>query len=363
MDIRRATRSYEDWLGGQLHLVKPHLRRKHEQMASSPFAFLRATFYRWLRFWTDIAPEFSGAPVVLSIGDLHVENFGTWRDQEGRLIWGVNDFDEAFPLPYAQDLIRLAASAHLAIQHESLSLTRQDACDAILQGYAAGLTDGGKPFVLAEDHMWLHKVALGSLQDPLQFWEKLERSCIAGLPAPPAAARALRRALPPGTPKKLRVLHRTAGLGSLGRERLVVWTNYKGSKICREAKAIAPPACAWAFKTKPSHRKFNQELLDAAVRACDPFLKVTKSWVVKRLAPDCGKIDVSDLHGERDERQLVYSMGFEAANVHLGSKGTRRAILRDLGKRPPKWLHDAAKRALTFVTNDWEEWRQGAPLS
>ena len=37
---------------------------------------------------------FAGA-LELSVGDLHVENFGTWRDSEGRLIWGINDFDEA----------------------------------------------------------------------------------------------------------------------------------------------------------------------------------------------------------------------------------------------------------------------------
>src|SRR5260370_32652719 len=47
---------------------------------------------------------------VLAVGDLHVENFGTWRDAEGRLTWGVNDFDEAYPLPYTIDLARLATS-------------------------------------------------------------------------------------------------------------------------------------------------------------------------------------------------------------------------------------------------------------
>ena len=50
----------------------------------------------------------------LAIGDLHVENFGTWRDKEGRLIWGVDDFDEAYSLPYTHDLVRLAASAEIA---------------------------------------------------------------------------------------------------------------------------------------------------------------------------------------------------------------------------------------------------------
>ena len=54
------------------------------------------------------------APRALAVGDLHVENFGTWRDVEGRLIWGINDFDEAWRLPYTNDLVRLATSALLA---------------------------------------------------------------------------------------------------------------------------------------------------------------------------------------------------------------------------------------------------------
>lgn len=69
------------------------------------------------------------------MGDLHVENFGTWRDSEGRLIWGVNDFDEANPLPYTNDLVRLAASAEIADATQDLSIKPKDACDAILTGY------------------------------------------------------------------------------------------------------------------------------------------------------------------------------------------------------------------------------------
>ena len=40
--------------------------------------------------------------------------FGTWRDKEGRLVWGVNDCDEAARMPYAVDLMRLVTSAILA---------------------------------------------------------------------------------------------------------------------------------------------------------------------------------------------------------------------------------------------------------
>ena len=61
-------------------------------------------------------PNLDHAPQVLGVGDLHVENFGTWRDAESRLVWGINDFDEACCLPYTHDLVRLAASARFAIE-------------------------------------------------------------------------------------------------------------------------------------------------------------------------------------------------------------------------------------------------------
>src|SRR5205807_1909375 len=82
--------------------------------------------------------------------DLHVENFGTWRDEEGRLIWGVNDLDEAWPCAYTLDLARLTTSAYLAISEEHLSLTRREAAEAVEEGYRDALAAGGKAFVLAE---------------------------------------------------------------------------------------------------------------------------------------------------------------------------------------------------------------------
>jgi uncharacterized protein (DUF2252 family) len=49
-------------------------------------------------------PESKQAPIVLSVGDLHIDSYGTWRDVEGRMCWGVDDFDEAWPLPYANEI-------------------------------------------------------------------------------------------------------------------------------------------------------------------------------------------------------------------------------------------------------------------
>jgi uncharacterized protein (DUF2252 family) len=123
MDVRTATTAYEAWLGKQIPLLPADLKLKHQRMIEGVFPFLRATFYRWAQLWPDNCPELANAPVTLAVGDLHIENFGTWRDSEGRLIWGVNDFDEACELPYAVDLLRLAVSALLATSEGTTSCT------------------------------------------------------------------------------------------------------------------------------------------------------------------------------------------------------------------------------------------------
>lgn len=165
-------------------------------MADNPTNFLRGTIYRWAQAWPDVCPDLRLAPRVLAVGDLHVESFGTWRDVAGRLVWGVDDFDEAFELPYMQDLLRLATSARLAISSESLSIGWKDACDAILEGYREGLKSGGAPFVLEDRNHWLRNIALTRLDDPRPFWTKLLANRTAKKPVPRGALEAIKPLLP-----------------------------------------------------------------------------------------------------------------------------------------------------------------------
>ena len=71
-DIVAATAAYEKWLGSQVVIVGSDLAYKHEQMASDPFPFLRATYYRWAEVFPEACPELAGAPRVLAVADLHV---------------------------------------------------------------------------------------------------------------------------------------------------------------------------------------------------------------------------------------------------------------------------------------------------
>src|ERR1700682_371692 len=158
MNILEATKSYDHWMRSCTTVVESHLRSKHELMREDLFLFFRGTFYRWAQLWPEICSPLCPAPKVLACGDLHVGSFGTWRDAEGRLGWGVDDFDESYPLPYTNDLGRLAASAQLLIGSRHLTIKLRRACVSILDGYRRTLRDGGCRIVLAE-----HETNLGRL--------------------------------------------------------------------------------------------------------------------------------------------------------------------------------------------------------
>jgi len=356
MNIQKSTQAYEAWLAERTTLVPADLSFKHTQMAAGAFPFLRSTFYRWAQIFPKVCPELFKAPILLAVGDLHIENFGTWRDAEGRLVWGVNDFDEAHEMPYTIDLVRLAASAHLA---DGLRCHAEAASVALLDGYIAGLKAGGKPFVLAEDHAWLRSVAVQHLGDPVQFWKKMD-----ALPAvengPPASAREGLEHLLPRPRPPYRVARRRAGLGSLGHMRFVGLAELAGGQVAREAKALVPSAWLWAENHQGPLEILYQAILTQAVRCRDPFVELRGQWILRRLAPDCTRVPLEGLVTEQDELRLLRAMGWETANIHLGSPNAVKAVLKDLKSRPAGWLQTAAEAMVEATERDWKEWKKSA---
>jgi uncharacterized protein (DUF2252 family) len=166
VNIREATKSYESWMRRCTTVVESDLRLKHEQMKEDVFLFFRGTFYRWAQLWPDICADLTQAPKVLACGDLHVGSFGTWRDAEGRLCWGVDDFDESYPLPYTNDLVRLATSVTIVNDSKDLTISLKASCDAILEGYQNTLKQGGCPMVLAEHQQNLERLGIEAFDPP-----------------------------------------------------------------------------------------------------------------------------------------------------------------------------------------------------
>jgi hypothetical protein len=293
---------------------------------------------------------------VLAVGDLHVENFGTWRDLEGRLIWGVNDFDETHPMSFANDLVRLAVSAHLASEADDIQLKGKDICKAILEGYREALREYGRPFVLGEHHDWLRKIAENELRDPIHFWAKMDALEKVRGSVPVSAIDAIEH-LMPASNLSYRLCGRVAGLGSLGHQRYVAVADWHGGRIAREAKALVSSACYWAKGDEGPPEILYQSVITRAVRCPDPFVQLRGRWIVRRLSPHCSRIELSTLNARGEELRLLEAMGRETANIHLGTKAARKPILGFLGEQKGKWLHQAAEKMLQVVREDWKTWR------
>ena len=357
MNVVKATRHFEQWLALRTNLVQKDLRAKHRNMKAAAFPFLRATYYRWAQLWPEVCGDLAKAPQVLAVGDLHVENFGTWRDIEGRLIWGVNDFDEAHPMSYANDLVRLAVSAHLASEAGGLPLNHRDICDSILEGYRESLREHGQAFVLSENHVWLRLIAESELRDPVRFWAKIDALPTEKESIPASAVEAIEHLLP-ARDIPYRIAHRIAGLGSLGHARYVAIADWNGGRIAREAKALVSSACYWAADHEGPAEILYQTIISSAVRCLDPFVQLRGRWIVRRLSPHCSRIELATLKAQGEELRLLRAMGWETANIHLGTQAAQKSILRHLQKQKGKWLHQATEEMLKAAREDWKTWRK-----
>jgi len=71
------------------------------------------------------------------------------------------------------------------------------------------------------------------------------------------------------------------------------------------------------------------------------------------------KIRIADLPSKRNEEKLLGAMGWETANVHLGS-GRRAALRRDMERRTGDWLCDTCERMAAATMADWTRWLQTA---
>ena len=339
---------YESWLRTACHVDEEDVLRKHERMNKSAFVFLRATFFRWAHSITTATPELMSAPALLCLGDAHLENFGTWRDAEGRLVWGLNDFDDVAVIPYTSDLVRLAVSVRLAAV---MTVSNHDASEAILDGYGSGLREP-TPTLLDEKEVWMRDYVACSDEDRISFWAEVDS--FPDIDPPPDAKAALLRHLPEGAEIE-RFAKRTKGGGSLGRPRFIVVAAWRGGRVVREAKALVASGWDWAHHQLGNRHRF-MEAASARARAPDPFLDVDGNFILRRVAADTRKVERTADFDRKLDRSLLRAMGFELGSFHASSVATADAIQHDLERRSGGWLSASAKAVASVVQGDFEEW-------
>jgi len=347
--IRASVRAYENWLRDEIgaDFVEADLEEKHRKMRGSAFAFLRATYWRWAETILEICPELADAPEVLAIGDTHLENFGTWRDSEGRLIWGANDFDDAAFMPYVLDLVRLATSALLA--RASGDPPAAEICRAVAAGYAAGLATPA-PVVLERDHKWLRKAVLLPESERKAFWSKFDIKT--GESIKPVYEERLRAAMP-DPQGAYHFFPRRAGTGSLGRARFMACGEWRGGPVLREAKRLT--ISAWSLRFDPGAKAILAETIATGrCRAADPHYGVKDAILVRRLSPNSRKLEVKTAIDAFLSPRMLALMGQEIANCHANDPDRLSLLQQDLRKRRKDWLCNAARAAAAAMIGEQE---------
>jgi hypothetical protein len=225
--------------------------------------------------------------------------------------------------------------------------------------------------VLDEHHKWLRELVVCPDGKRDKFWRETDALDSA---KPPRFVRdALIRALPKGA-DVVRFATRTAGGGSLGRPRYVAIADWRGGRMVREAKALVPSAWDWTHCSPNASPRF-VDLAMAPMRAPDPNLTVTDGFLVRRLAPDSRKAELSKHPGDQLQdtvleklevkniplqNKLLTAMGREIGPLHAATADVQ-AVKTDLNGRNADWLHVASKKAADAVKEDFKAWTEAVP--
>lgn len=325
-----AQRAYDTAMVG----ARPELlKRKRERMLASPLGFLRGAapfFAALLKLEPGVLQGLPGATAL--VGDLHLENFGTWRDASGALRFHVNDFDESFDGPVAYDLLRLVTSVLLS--REQLEVSGSQALElarAVLEGHVKGirgaplkapelvqrlLREAGK---VGEAKLAERRLASSTrfLREPRQ--PPAPRQLVAQVPRLLQAwVESLPEAERPGAAALTLhdVVRRISGTGSLGAERLLalVAGDETGPWLLELKAARAPCASPEAHAGAAAHVVAAERKALKAPPGLFGFAEgAGASFVVHRMRGGEGKLEVAWLREAKAEPRAL-----EALFEHLG---------------------------------------------
>jgi hypothetical protein len=209
----------------------------------------------------------------------------------------------------------------------------------------------------SESHAWLRAIAESKLRDPVIFWKKMDANPTAKGEIPESAIEAIEHMLPQHG-MRYRLARRRAGLGSLGRTRLVGVAEWNGGRVAREAKALLPTALQCVDPKRVPSEILYGAILRRSVRCPDPYVQMRGHWIVRRLSPHCSRIELDALPITAEECRLLEAMGRETANIHVGYRREAR-----FHPERPAWtkreLAGGRRAAMAdAMEKDWRVWKE-----
>jgi uncharacterized protein (DUF2252 family) len=123
-------------------LLPDMVQLKYQAMAENEYRFYRGTchlFYEDLNAAAPLPPS----PVTWISGDLHLENFGSYKADNRLVYFDLNDFDEGILAPASWELVRMITSIFIAFDNlEIEELKAVNMAQQFLRNYAATLVKG-----------------------------------------------------------------------------------------------------------------------------------------------------------------------------------------------------------------------------
>lgn len=336
------------------------LQRKYDKMQANAFVFLRGTCHL---FYQQLARKglFKSAPPVWSCGDLHFENFGSYKGDNRLVYFDMNDFDEGILAPASWDLVRMLTSLQVGAHSLELrAVEAQQLCEGFLHSYASTLAQGKAYWVETQTARGLVGDLLEGLRKrqrpelldtyaPLVGKKRAFKGSKKTLPASPAQRAQVTEQMDafaatqtePRFYKVLDIARRVAGTGSLGVERYAVLVQGKGSpdgNYLLDLKQALPSAlqpyvpCAQPTWASQAARivELQRRVQAVSMAFLEPLVRGRTSYVLRGLQPSEDRVSLDRARQSlADIQKVMATMGQIVAWGQLRSGGRQGSATAD----------------------------------
>ena len=346
---------------------------KHRQpgMVKLKYRFMRENMFRFFRgtchvFYEDLSKNeaLPYSPQTWISGDLHIENFGSYKGDNRQVYFDLNDFDEAILAPAVWEVVRMVTSILIAFQ--SLKIGQRKAMNMaklFLKKYSDTLASGKPNYIDPRTasgivYQFLTKVSKRKTKRILQkrtVWHKKGRSIAIAHPKHLPLDEALKQELfehitqwlqhderSPYNYKPIDAVYRIAGTGSVGLKRYAILLkslNNNGEKyLLVDMKQAVPsslqplikfPQPAW--KT-PAERVIciQQIMQNRAPALLSSSVFKDESYIMQEMQPTKDNINFRLIkEAYRDMYQVIADMGMLTASSQLRSSGRFGSSIAD----------------------------------
>ena len=361
---------------------------KYQFMRENMFRFFRGTSHL---FYDDLSkvPDFPGGPVAWISGDAHLENFGSFRADNGQVYFDLNDFDEAILAPITWEVVRLLCSIYVGFESLAIPMDKAEKMARLfVSSYSSTLAAGRAEYIerATADGIvcdFLDRVNKRTRKRMLQkktTFGKKRVQMLLDRPKHLPLQKETRRALCDHVQAWLRVdenspynytvvdgIFRIAGTSSVGLERyafVLQSNNDVGPKyLLLDMKEAAPSSLSPFATVQQPHWSCEGErvvLLQKRMQNRFPaLLSFTKyrgkSFIMQEMQPTKDNINFTFLKDRyRDMYSVVDSMAILTASSHIRSSGQSGSCttdaLKEFGGR-----EDWQDRTLVYARNYAEQ--------